>query len=107
MRARRKTIVAGIETDRLILRPFTLDDLEAARASVAYGFKQVGLQRLIAVAVPENTGSRRIMELCGMQYERGLQLWGLDLAYYALNRSAYQETANLRDDFGRMNPARI
>lgn len=68
--------------------------VEAARASVAFGFEQVKLERLVAVAVPENTGSRRIMELCGMQYEKNVHLWDLDLAYYALNRQDWSLSAN-------------
>lgn len=68
--------------------------IEAARASVVYGFEQVGLERLIALAVHENTGSRRIMELCGMKYEKDVQLWGLNLAYYALNRTEWSLSTN-------------
>lgn len=60
---------------------------EAARASVEYGFRHAGLERIIALAVPENIASRRVMEHCGLVYERDAHLFGLDLVYYALNRS--------------------
>lgn len=60
---------------------------EAARASVEYGFGRAGLERIIALAVPENIASRRVMEHCGLTYEKDVQLFGLDLVYYALNRS--------------------
>lgn len=69
---------------------------EAARASVDFGFNKVGLERIIALAVPENIASRKVMEHCGLKYEKDVQLFGLDCVYYALNR-ADRETANLRD----------
>lgn len=59
---------------------------EAARASVELGFNEVGLKRIIALAVPENIASRRVMKHCGLQYEKDIQLFGLDCAYYARNR---------------------
>ncbi len=73
---------------------------EAARASVDFGFKQIGLERIIALAVPENIASRKVMAHCGLQYEKEIQLFGLDCVYYALNRADDKETANpsiLRD----------
>jgi ribosomal-protein-alanine N-acetyltransferase len=59
---------------------------EAAQASVDLGFHQVGLKRIIALAVPENIASRRVMEHCGLKYEQDIQLFGLDCVYYARNR---------------------
>jgi RimJ/RimL family protein N-acetyltransferase len=67
---------------------------EAARASVDFGFNQVGLERIIALAVPENTASRKVMEHCGLQYEKETHLFGLDVVYYALNRADYSLSAN-------------
>lgn len=40
---------------------------EAARACVEAGFDQLGLERIVAVAWPENTASRRVMEKIGMR----------------------------------------
>jgi RimJ/RimL family protein N-acetyltransferase len=59
---------------------------EAAAASVQYGFMQAGLDRIIALAVPENTASRRVMEKIGLHYECDTHLFGLDLAQYAVER---------------------
>ncbi len=70
---------------------------EAARASVEFGFNKVGLERIIALAVPENIASRKVMEHCGLKYEKDLQLFGLNCVYYALNRVKNGETANLRE----------
>ena len=62
---------------------------EAAAASVQYGFTRARLARIIALAVPENTASRRVMEKIGMRYERDTHLFGLDLAQYAVGSSEF------------------
>jgi RimJ/RimL family protein N-acetyltransferase len=63
---------------------------EAARASLRYGFEKAGLERIVAVAMPENTVSRRIMEKLGMRYEKMVHHYGHDLAYYAIGRDEFQ-----------------
>lgn len=63
---------------------------EAARASLRYGFERVGLERIVAVAMPENTASRRIMEKLGMRYEKNVFHYGHDLVYYAITREDFQ-----------------
>lgn len=70
---------------------------EAARASVDFGFRELKLERIIALAVPENIASRKVMEHCGLVYERDAHLFELDVVYYALNRARYLETANLHE----------
>jgi RimJ/RimL family protein N-acetyltransferase len=42
---------------------------EAAMAVLAYGLEPVGLARVIALVVPENIGSWRVLEKIGMRYE--------------------------------------
>ncbi len=42
---------------------------EASQALVGFGFSTLGLHRIYALCHPENTGSRRVMEKIGMQYE--------------------------------------
>lgn len=70
---------------------------EAARASVEFGFCRTGLERIIAIAVPENTASRRVMEHCGLHYEKDLRLFDMDCVYYSLNQSEFNKTANLHE----------
>lgn len=41
---------------------------EAGRAAMNFGFDQIGENRLMAVADPENTASTRVMERLGMRY---------------------------------------
>lgn len=62
---------------------------EAARASVRFAFKQTPVTRLVAFAVPENIGSRRVMEHLGFEYEKDAHYFGLDLVQYALHRGRF------------------
>jgi RimJ/RimL family protein N-acetyltransferase len=39
---------------------------EAARASIQYGFEILHLERIVGRAMPENKGSLRVLEKCGM-----------------------------------------
>lgn len=62
---------------------------EAARACLRYGFERLGFERVVAVAMPENTGSRRVMEKLGMTYVRDDFYWGTHVAYYELQRAGF------------------
>jgi RimJ/RimL family protein N-acetyltransferase len=69
---------------------------EAAAASVKFGFEQLSLERIIAIAMPENTGSRRVMEKLGMHYEKNAQYFGFDHVLYAITRAEYRKIAEPR-----------
>lgn len=59
---------------------------EAARASLQFGFDQFAFSYLIALVHPENIGSRRVLEKCGMRYMETIHLWGIDLMRYHRER---------------------
>jgi ribosomal-protein-alanine N-acetyltransferase len=63
---------------------------EAAHAALRYGFETLGLDRIVAVAVPENAASQRVMLKIGMRYEKIAQVYGTDLPCYAIERDAFQ-----------------
>ena len=63
---------------------------EAAKASLTYGFEKLKLDRIIALAKPENTASRRVIEKIGMPYVKNAEYWGMTCAYYAISRSQYE-----------------
>ncbi len=62
---------------------------ETARASLDYGFNQLGLKSIAAVAVPENLASRRVMEKLGMQYRGPKHCYNSDLAYYSITAEEF------------------
>jgi RimJ/RimL family protein N-acetyltransferase len=68
---------------------------EAARASVRFGFDRLGLERVLAFAVPGNVASRRVMEKMGMVYERRARLFGIETVVYRLDRDRF-DPANAR-----------
>ena len=63
---------------------------EAARASARFGFEYANLTSLIALAVPENIASRRVMEHLGFQYEKDAHYFGLDLVCTVLPRERFR-----------------
>ena len=58
---------------------------EASMNSLRFGFEEVGLERIIALAFPENAASRRVMEKIGMTLESMIYIWKLDLVKYSIH----------------------
>jgi len=67
---------------------------EAAGAWLRYGFEHVGLKRIVAIALPGNTASWRVMEKLGMKYEKNAKHYGFDVVYYAIAREDFQPDKN-------------
>lgn len=63
---------------------------EASLAILKYGFDTVKLDRIVAIAHPENIASRRVMEKVGMKYEKNARYYNTDVAYYSLHREVFQ-----------------
>lgn len=63
--------------------------LETARGWLEYGFGELGLARIVAVAVPENTGSWRIMEKLGMHYEKTAAHYSMECVFYAISKDEF------------------
>ncbi len=59
---------------------------EAGLASLSYGFDVLGLQRVIGLALPENIASKRVLEKCGMSFERHATYDGQEVAVYAVEK---------------------
>ena len=62
---------------------------EAAAAFLRYGFETAGLARIVAVATPENTASRHVMEKLGMRYEGDVRYYNSDCVLYAITREEF------------------
>ncbi len=63
--------------------------LETAKGWLDFGFNKANLERLVAVAAPENTGSWRIMEKCGMKFEGTKFHYGMNLVFYAISKEDF------------------
>jgi ribosomal-protein-alanine N-acetyltransferase len=68
---------------------------EMAAAWFRYGFESAGLERIVAVADPENTGSWRVMEKLGMQYEGRAHYYGMECVKYAIAREQFRPSDSL------------
>ena len=55
---------------------------EAARGILAHGFATLGLERIVAVAFPENRRSIEVMRRCGMTYCGQARHFGRDVVKY-------------------------
>jgi ribosomal-protein-alanine N-acetyltransferase len=66
---------------------------EAGRAWLAYGFETLGLDRIVAVAWPENTASWRVMEKCGMTRVGPGHHYGHDTLLYRITREEFATQA--------------
>jgi [ribosomal protein S5]-alanine N-acetyltransferase len=64
--------------------------IEGAIAARDYGFTVVGLARLIAIALPDNHVSRKVMTKAGLTYRRMARFRDMDVAYHALDRAEWQ-----------------
>lgn len=62
---------------------------ECAKAWLEYGFTHTNAERIVAVAAPENTGSWRIMEKCGMKYEKTDVHYGSECVFYAISKDEF------------------
>ncbi|WP_144875431.1 GNAT family N-acetyltransferase [Hyella patelloides] len=57
---------------------------QAVKASISYGFDVANLDKVIAMALPDNLASRRVMEKAGLEYEKQIHMFNLDVLYYSV-----------------------
>ncbi len=63
---------------------------EGALASIRYGFEELGLERIISIALPANLASRRVMEKAGLTL-RGEARWrGFEVVWYGIDRRDWE-----------------
>ena len=72
---------------------------EAAKAALTYGFRTLDLDRIIALAKPDNIASRRVIEKIGMRYIKNAEYWGITCAYYDISKIEHQ---NMRHGLPRI-----
>jgi len=57
---------------------------EASVASLDFGFRQIALESIAAIAVPENGGSLRVMEKLGFKFVREDRYYDMNVLYHRL-----------------------
>jgi len=60
---------------------------EAARAALKYGFETACLPAIIGLVHPDNTGSIRVLEKCGLTFVDRKPYWGLVMCRYRIDSS--------------------
>jgi RimJ/RimL family protein N-acetyltransferase len=63
---------------------------EAAATALRDAFERVQLDRVVSIAMPANTASRRIMEKLGLEFECEFENDGVRLVRYAIDRTRYE-----------------
>jgi len=63
---------------------------ECAMAWLKFGFETEGLEKIVAVAHPDNTGSWKIMEKCGMRFRGNEEHYGFDCVVYEITRDEFR-----------------
>lgn len=63
---------------------------EMARASLRFGFEELGFQQIVAIAKPENTASIHVMDKLGMRYEMHTTYYGIDVVQYVIGRNEFK-----------------
>ncbi len=62
---------------------------ESAEAFLNYGFNELNLEKIVAVARQENTPSRRVMEKIGMKFDGIGKYYDRELVHYSIEREEY------------------
>ena len=71
---------------------------EAAAAVLKWGFEELGLDHIVAVAWPDNVASRRVMDRLGMKYVKMAHNYHAEVVYYAIRREQYQGASRTKND---------
>lgn len=84
-----------VEINYLLARSYWRQGLatEAATAILHYGFDTLRLDRVIALAHPENSASCRVLEKIGLHYQKTVELYGFTWRYYDLNRDQWNASS--------------
>ncbi len=54
-----------------------------------YGFDELNLGKIVAVAQPKNAASRRVMEKLGMRYDYIGEFYGRELVHYSITKEEF------------------
>ena len=68
--------------------------VEAAERFLRYGFNELNLETIVAVAHPENTASRRVMEKLGMRFDYTGEFYNRQLVHYSITKKGFNNKEN-------------
>ena len=77
--------------------------VEAAEAVLRYGFNDLNLEKIVAVAEPENKNSRRVMERIGMNFDYIGKFYERDLVHYSINKEEFLNAKSQRREDAKTN----
>lgn len=60
---------------------------QAAKTAVLYGLNVAKLNRIIAMVLPDNIASKKVIEKAGLQYEKEIYIFNLDALYYSIQQT--------------------
>jgi len=63
--------------------------VEASEAFLKYGFEELNIEKIVAVADPENRNSRRVMEKIGMKFDFIDEFYERNLVHYSILREVF------------------
>lgn len=63
---------------------------EGAWASLEFGFDRLGLETIVAIVMPGNAASRRVIEKLGMGAGRRQEYFGVDCLRHELDRASFE-----------------
>ncbi len=64
---------------------------EAARASLRYGFINLGIKKIVAIVHPDNLASRRVIKKLGMEFVDRASYFGMDCFRYDMDAVSFKE----------------
>lgn len=67
---------------------------ESCQASLHFGFKDLGLEEIIATILPDNAASKRVLEKLGFELEGTIHEYEEDQYLYVLTKDRWLETLN-------------
>jgi ribosomal-protein-alanine N-acetyltransferase len=64
---------------------------EAGRASVRFGFQELGVDQIVGIVHTGNRASQRVLEKLGMVRIEQREFFGMDCYRYAIDRAGFEE----------------
>lgn len=61
-----------------------------------YGFNEVGLEEIVAVARPENTASIRVLSKAGLVFEKMAYYYQSKVVYYKITKAEYMKARSIK-----------